>query len=124
MPALADAPPGADLRLRILGVDDIGDPREFVTTLTVPEGATAEERLENAGLELLTKGDEVIIDNVGFDSAAQRANLEFDQKILKVRAPVDQPPKELMFIPAFLLLGIVVFLQRLRRPRNAAAQAA
>ncbi len=122
--ALADAPPGADLRLRILGVDDIGDPREFVTTLTVPEGATAEERLENAGLELLTKGDEVIIDNVGFDSAAQRANLEFDQKILKVRAPVDQPPKELMFIPAFLLLGIVVFLQRLRRPRNAAAQAA
>jgi TRAP transporter 4TM/12TM fusion protein len=122
--ALAEAPPGVDLRLRILGVDEIGDPREFVTTLTVPEGATAEERLENAGLELLTQGNDVIIDNVTFGSPAQDANLEFDQKIVKVRAPADQPPKELMFIPAFLLLAGVVFLQRLRRPRNAAAQAA
>ncbi len=122
--ALAEAPVGSELRLRILGVDDIGEPKEFVTTLTVPEGATEEERLENAGLELLTEGDEVIIDNVTFNSAAQAANLEFDQKILQVRAPADQPAKELIFIPAFLLLAGVVFLQRLRRPRKADARPA
>jgi hypothetical protein len=122
--ALAEAPVGSELRLRILGVDEIGQPKEFVTTLTVPEGATEEDRLRNAGLELLTKGDEVIIDNVAFDSAAQKANLEFDQKILRVRAPAGQPPKELMFIPAFLLLVGVIFLQRLRRPRKPAAQPA
>jgi len=116
---------GEELRLRILGVDEIGEPKEFVTTLKVPEGATAEERVENAGLELLTKGDEVIIDNVTFGSEAQAANLEFDQKILQVRAPAEQPAKELMFIPAFLLLAALIFLQRLRRPRdNAAAQPA
>jgi len=122
--ALAAAPVGSELRLRILGVDEIGQPREFVTPLTVPDGATADERLTNAGLELLTKGDEVIIDNVTFGSPAQAANLEFDQKILKVRAPAGQPPKELMFIPAFVLLAGVVLLQRRRRPRTAAAQAA
>jgi hypothetical protein len=122
--ALAAAPVGSELRLRILGVDDIGEPREFVTPLTVPEGATAEERLEKAGLELLTKGDEVIIDNVAFDSPAQKANLEFDQKIVQVRAPADQPAKELMFIPAFVLLAGVVFLQRRRRPRTTAAHPA
>ncbi len=122
--ALAAAPVGSELRLRILGVDEIGQPREFVTPLPVPEGATADERLTNAGIELLTKGDEVIIDNVTFGSPAQAANLEFDQKILKVRAPAGQPPKELMFIPAFVLLAGVVYLQRRRRPRGAAAQPA
>ncbi len=122
--AMATAPAGEELRLRILGVDDIGEPREFVTTLTVPEGDTELERLENAGLELLTKGDEVIIDNVAFGSEAQAANLEFDQKIVQVRAPVDQPAKEWMFIPAFLLLAGIVFLQRMRRPRDTVEQTA
>jgi len=119
--ALETTPVGEELRLRILGVDEIGEPKEFVTTLKVPEGATAEERVENAGLELLTKGDEVIIDNVTFGSEAQAANLEFDQKILQVRAPAEQPAKELMFIPAFLLLAGLIFLQRMRRPRENAA---
>jgi TRAP transporter, 4TM/12TM fusion protein len=112
---LAHEPPGSELRLRILGVDQIGEPKEFVTTLTVPDGQTPEERLEKAGLELLEQGDDVIIDNVAFDSPAQAAGLDFDQKILKLRAPTDQPPKELMFIPGLLLLGAVVMLQRARR---------
>ncbi|MCW5698749.1 MAG: DUF3394 domain-containing protein, partial [Rhodospirillales bacterium] len=122
--ALAEASVGSELRLRILGVDDIGQPREFVTTLTVPDGASEEERLASAGLELLTKGEDVLIDNVTFDSPAQKANLEFDQKILKVRAPSAQPQKELMFIPALLILAGVVFLQRMRRPLEPAVQSA
>jgi hypothetical protein len=112
------------VRLRILGVDAVGSPREFVTELTVPEGGTGQERIDKAGLELLTQGDDVIVDNVAFGSPAQTAGLEFDQKILEVRAPSDQPPKELFFIPALVLLAGIVFLQRLRRPRTAAAQPA
>jgi TRAP-type uncharacterized transport system fused permease subunit len=122
--AMKEAPPGSEMRLRISGVDAVGSPREFVTLLAVPEGATGQERIEKAGLELLMQGDEVIIDNVAFGSPAQKAGLEFDQKILKVRAPADQPPKELMFIPALLLLAGIVFLQRMRRPRKGAEQPA
>jgi TRAP transporter 4TM/12TM fusion protein len=122
--AMESTPVGGALRLRILGVDAVGSPREFVTELTVPEGGTGQERIDKAGLELLTQGDDVIVDNVAFGSPAQTAGLEFDQKILEVRAPSDQPPKELFFIPALVLLAGIVFLQRLRRPRTAAAQPA
>jgi len=117
--ALADAPVGSELRLRISGVDDIGQPKEFSTILDVPDGATGAERLEQTGLELLVQDEAVTIDNVAFDSPAQAAGLEWDQKIEAVRAPTGQPPKELMFIPALLLLGGVVALQRMRRPRAA-----
>lgn len=120
--AVEQAPVGSELRLRILGVDEIGQPREFATTPVVPEGADGEEPLRKTGLELLIQGGEVIIDNVAFGSIAQAAKLGFDQEILRVRASSDRPPKEIMFIPALLLLTGVVFLQRLRHPRASAVQ--
>ncbi|MCP5364331.1 MAG: TRAP transporter permease [Hyphomicrobiales bacterium] len=117
--ALADAPVGSELRLRISGVDEVGQPKEFSTILDVPDGSTGADRLEKTGLVLLTQGNTVTIDNVAFDSPAQAAGLEWDQKIEAVRSPTGQPPKELMFIPALLLLGVVIVLQRMRQPKTA-----
>ena len=115
--------PGEELRLRVAGVDEVGAPREFVALLTVPEGASGPERLEAAGLKLVEKDGALIVDNVTFGSAAQKAGMDWDQKILKVRAPVSQPPKELMFIPALLLLGLIIVMQRKRRGVSETAQA-
>ena len=39
-------------------------------------------------------------------------------------APVDRWTKELMWIPAFLVFGLIVVLQRRRRDRTAAAASA
>jgi TRAP transporter 4TM/12TM fusion protein len=111
-------PPGEQLRLRVAGLDDVGSPREFVALLTLPEGATGAERLEAAGLELVETDGELIVDNVTFGSSAQAAGMDWDQKILKVRAPASQPPKELMYLPALLLLGLVIVVQRRRRGAN------
>jgi TRAP transporter 4TM/12TM fusion protein len=122
--ALGTGVPGQELRLRILGMDEFGDPKEFATTLVVPEGASAEERLQATGLTLVEQGEEILIDNVTFDSPAQAAGLDWDQKIVRVRAPSDQPPKELIWIPALIVLLGVVVLQRMRRPRQAAPQPA
>jgi hypothetical protein len=60
---------------------------------------------------------------VTFGSAAQKAGMDWDQKILKIRAPASQPPKELMFIPALLLLGLIFVMQRKRRDVNQTARA-
>ena len=109
---------GNDLRLRVAGVNDLGDPIEFVAILPIGEGATGEEKLENAGLLFRTDGDKMIIDDVSFDSAAQNAGLDWDQEVLRVLKPVPQPSKYLMFIPALLLLAMVVFLQRGRAARS------
>ncbi|WP_299727506.1 TRAP transporter permease [uncultured Tateyamaria sp.] len=118
---IADAalatPVGEDLRLRVAGVNDLGDPIEFVAVLTIPDGATGEERLENAGLLFRNEGETLFIDDVSFGSAAETAGLDWDQEVLRVLRPVGQPSKYLMFLPALLLLAGVIFLQRGRAAR-------
>ncbi|WP_323037012.1 TRAP transporter permease [Pararhodobacter sp.] len=106
--------PGSELRLRVSGVNDLGDPLEFVAVLPIGEGATGEERLTNAGLDLIFSPDRVMIDNVTYGSPAQSAGLDWDQQVLEVLQPVDVPAKYWMFIPALLLLAGVILLQRRR----------
>jgi hypothetical protein len=110
-------PVGEDLRLRVAGLNDLGDPIEFVAVLKIEEGATGEERLENAGLMFREDGDTLIIDDVSFGSTAETAGLDWDQEVLRVLRPIGQPTKYLMFLPALLLLSLVVFLQRGRNCR-------
>ena len=93
----------------------MGDPREFTVLLPVPDGASGEERLQKLGLALYEEGDKVLVDNVTFGSLAADAGLELDQQILSVRAQTDRWMKELMWIPGFLLFGLVVLLQRRRK---------
>ena len=118
--AAADATPtGEQLRLRVAGVNDLGDPIQFVAILPIAEGATGEEKLENAGVLFRNDGDRLIIDDVTFGSPAQDAGLDWDQEVLQVLKPLDQPTKYLMFIPALLLLGLIIFMQRGRAARAA-----
>ena len=112
--AAAATPPGETLRLRINGFDDLGDPKSFVALLPIPEGATGEERLEAAGLALVENDGKMIVDDAAFGSAAADAGLDWDQEIASVLQPADQPSKYLMYIPALLLLGLIVWLQRRR----------
>ncbi|WP_411890661.1 TRAP transporter permease [Yoonia sp. SDW83-1] len=124
---IADAalatPVGEDLRLRVAGMNDLGDPIEFVAILPIEEGATGDERLENAGLLFRNEGETLFIDDVSFGSAAADAGLDWDQEVLRVLRPVDQPTKYLMFLPALLVLALIVFLQR-GRSANAARKPA
>jgi len=117
--ALGDVADGSQLRLRIKGEDAVGDAREFSLLLPVPEGATGEERLEKLGLLTYEEGGKVLVDSVTFGSPAAEAGLEFDQEILNVRAPTDRWTKELMWIPGFMLFGLVIWLQRRRRKLEA-----
>ncbi|WP_417702745.1 TRAP transporter permease [Pseudomonas sp.] len=117
--ALDGVEDGSSLRLRILGEDAVGDPREFTVLLPVPDGASGQERLQKLGLNLYEEGDKVLVDSVTFGSMAADAGLEFDQQILNVRAPTDRWMKELMWIPGFLLFALVVLLQRRRKVAQA-----
>ncbi|MCB1857846.1 MAG: TRAP transporter permease [Gammaproteobacteria bacterium] len=113
--------PGDELRLRISGVNEVGAPREFTALLPVLAGASGDERLQAAGITTVVKDGQIVIDNVDYNSPAQKAGLDWDQVVLKVRAPTSQPWKELMYIPAFLLLGLIYIMQR-KRQRLVAAE--
>jgi len=105
------------IKLKIQGEDDIGNPREFVALLQVPEGVNGAEKLTQLGLELLNQDDKLIIDGVGYDSPAQKAGLDFDQVIAEVHIPQSQPWKELFYIPALLCLAFIIALQRRRKQK-------
>lgn len=116
---LASIEPGSEIRLRILGEDDVGRERSFVAPLTVGEGTTGEEKLESMGIELLTGDDgSLVIDGVGFDSVAEKAGLDFDQIIQNVSLPQSSLPKQLIYIPALLLLAFIWKMQSGRREKT------
>ena len=122
--AAMDAAVGQDLRLEVSGLNSVGDPVTFTALLPVGEGETGMERLEASGLTVLVNGDEAIVDNAAFGSPAADAGFDWDQKIEKVLKPVAQPSKYFMFLPALLLLGLVMMLQRGRAGRVQTAAAA
>jgi len=99
---------------------------EFVSrTVLLPMGPAApgEERLSEVGLGLRTEDGKVYIDNLMFGSPAEQAGLDFDWEITAIVRSADRPPKELMFIPAIALLGLMAWLQLGRRRRQAPAAA-
>jgi hypothetical protein len=117
-------PAGDDLRIRVAGLNDLGDPINFVALVPIGDEATGEERLEAAGLMFRDADGKMLIDDVAFGSAAADAGLDWDQEVLRVLRPIGQPSKYLMFIPALLVLGAIVMLQRGRNAANASRKQA
>ncbi len=114
----SEVPPGQELRLHIDGVNDIGDPISFVAILRLPDGVTGGERLENAGVEFIEMDGQLMVDSVAFGSVAQRAGLDWDQVVSGVLIPNPQPWKELMYIPALFVLGLIILAQRARHRKT------
>ena len=116
--------PGARIRIMIEG-ENLRDGSKFTKTvmLSVGDEKTATERLAGVGIEIRDEGGKTFIDNVVFSSPAEKAGLDFDQEILNVQVPSKRPSKQLMVIPAMLLLVLVWFLQRGRQKKLKAAEA-
>ncbi len=119
--ALADAEPGSTLRTIITGPDfDTFEMKDITVPLTVPdvEGATA--RLDALGIILVPNGDVQQMDEPGFGTDLSDALSSFDfygdepVAITSVQAAANQMPKELIWIPALLLLALIAYLQKSR----------
>ncbi|WOX48154.1 TRAP transporter permease [Aeromonas sp. XH] len=105
------------LRLRMEGEDAVGKLRRFTVLLPVPEGTSGEDRLAKLGIQTYEQDGKILIDTVTFGSQAADLGLEMDQQILSVKAPTERWHKELMWLPGFLLFGVIVWLQRRRAVR-------
>ncbi len=118
MQVVADAQVGDEVRVIIDTLDDVGDPIRLTKIVDIAEGASGEERLEAFGLTLIEEDGKVMVDNAAFDSPAANAGFDFDQQIDTVLAPLPQPSKYLLYLPALALLGLIYFLQRGRNLRE------
>jgi hypothetical protein len=121
-----DAPAGNSLRVVVEGLTIEG--KQTRKTVLLPlgpaEGKSGSERLRHAGIMVQPMGDAVQITNVIFNSKAEKAGVDFGWKITALERPNEQPPKELFFIPALVLLGGVYLLQRRRRRQSGTAGSA
>jgi TRAP transporter 4TM/12TM fusion protein len=113
--------PGSQLIIKVSGEDLNG--KAYTKTLMLPvgdEGAGA-ERLTAIGFETRDEADKILVDNVVFSSAAEKAGIDFDQEIINIQVLTKRPPKQLMFFPALALLALIWFLQRGRKSKLEAA---
>ncbi|MBW1776684.1 MAG: TRAP transporter permease [Deltaproteobacteria bacterium] len=117
--------PGTQLAMWVKGEKFDGTKYSKVVVLQVGDAATGKERLSAMGFETRTEEGKVMVDIVSFASPAEKAGMDFDQEILNILVPNDRPPKQIMFIPAIVLLALIYRLQRGRlRKQDAAAAAA
>jgi len=122
MEHVENVPAGDSIVLQASGMSLSGDEVSTYLSLELPEAESPEARLEGAGLELSRQDDTMVVDFVGYGSAAEDAGISFGWTIDAVQVENERPPKELMFIPALILLGLVAFGQlRRRTPEEASA---
>ncbi|OOF65715.1 TRAP transporter permease [Rodentibacter sp. Ppn85] len=121
---LEKTPVGQNLLLKVSGMNPYGKQIEFYSQLSVPQGETGEQRLQNLGLTLLhtqekievdgKQIDKVVIDMVETDSPAAKAGLNWDQTIIDIYLPLVSLEKEWMFIPGLMIIFLVGWNQRRR----------
>ncbi len=115
---------GEQLRLMIKGEKMSGEEFTMTVMLQVGEAATGTERLAEIGIETREEDGKTLVDNVVFASPAEKAQIDWDQEIINIQVPAKRPPKQLMFIPAFLLFVFVWLAQRGRSRKETATLAA
>jgi hypothetical protein len=115
---VGNMPADATLRIKVMGENmATGKIDEKFVELPLGEAnPDGESRLENnVGLTLRVEDEKVIVDQVGFDSPTEKAKIDFDWQITVVELPNDRLPKEVFWIPALGLLGLIIVVQRRRR---------
>ncbi len=117
-------PPGTPLTVVFRG-EFAGQVDDVTIVLDVGEGDTGEQRLQGSGLSLMTEAESVIVGMTPFSGPGAGTSIAFGYEVATVTYPLETPAKEWMYLPALLLLGGVVGLQRMRRePAPPARQSA
>jgi TRAP transporter 4TM/12TM fusion protein len=125
--AAENYPVGELLRLRVVGPDfDYPDKMSQLTLLAdLGAAGDGETRLEQAGLTVIMDDEGAALDEPFAGTAFFQTLQMFDfyddplVRIDQVQIPAERVAKEVFYIPALLLLGIVVLLQRRRQTKPA-----
>lgn len=116
MDFVEEAPPNSFLRIAVAGFDPVTFEDSLKTVmLNLGPQAEAQQRLLHAGLMVTPMGDSLSIMSVIEGTDASRFGIASGWEVENLLVPnPDRPPKELFFIPALLLLGLVYLLQKRR----------
>ncbi|HHK74433.1 MAG TPA: DUF3394 domain-containing protein, partial [Rhizobiales bacterium] len=123
MALAAAAPDGGTLRIRITG-PDFDDPDKINYTsliLKLGKAGDGETRFTQSGLMVMEDNGKVIVEGLTWDSKLKHLDKLFTMGdpdkplyIDEVLLENDRMPKEIFYIPALLLLGFIIMIQRRR----------
>jgi len=123
--ALEAAVVGDDLRVVVEGPDFLsGEIRDTTLLVKVESEGSGAERMAEAGLTVFEEDGLVKLEEPMFGTPYSEVMQGFDfyadapVQITAIKAPKQQMPQELIFIPALLVLGLVALLQRARMTRQ------
>ncbi len=116
------APAGTDMRLVVSGPDfDTAQITSKTIILPIEGEGDGVSRLDEVGLMIMVEDGKVLLDEPfpGSTYAKKLGGFDFygDEPVViaEVKIPAERMPKELFYIPALLLLGVVVIFQRRRQ---------
>jgi len=118
MQVVESIPVDGNVTLKIEGISLEGDDVSKTVLLPMGPAGTGVERLSFAGIELRDEDGRAIVDMVAFDSPAQKLGVDFDFEITGIQVETDRPAKQVIYLPALALLGLVIVLQRRRRDED------
>ncbi|MCW5691705.1 MAG: TRAP transporter permease [Pseudolabrys sp.] len=110
-----EVPQGETLRFRVMSQTRAGDEVEKVVRLTLRDGKTGAERLQSAGMSVMSLGDRTQIGTVRFGSQATKYGLAAGDQVTAVLVPAERPNRYWFAIPALIVLAGIVLLQRRRQ---------
>ena len=125
--AVGSVPLGTPVRLVISAPDFDTSEVGTKTIVLIPEqDAGGLERLSAAGLDVFEEDDVLRVDEPFpgtpyFETLANEYDFYADEpvQIISAEVPNDRMPKEIFFLPAFLLLGLIILIQRRRATQPA-----
>ncbi len=110
----AAAPRDSGLRLRIEGTTIDGKQMQKTVLLPLANEGTAQQRLAKSGLTIMNVPGGVQIAAVGLRSAADKAGIEQGFMVTGIETEATRPAKEWVFLPAIVLLALIMLAQRRR----------
>lgn len=118
--------PGETVRFVVAGPDFItGETRQLTVVHTVAETDPTRGRAATAGLLLLFENGQLFMDEPMFGTPYQQQLQGFDfyaaerVEVVSLLSPNHRMPKQVFYIPALLLLGLVIIMQRRRQTKPA-----
>lgn len=102
-----------------------GDPVSLTISHVISPGDPSTKRLEGAGLIMLPEQDRLFLDEPVFGSPFQVQLKNFDfyldnrVEITEVMVAAERLPKQVFYLPAIILLFVVIVLQRRRQTKPA-----
>ena len=124
--AFDDASPGDTVRFVVAGPGFTdGKLTQLTLVHSVTETDPATGRADAAGLLLMPEGDKLFMDEPMFGTPYQEKLSGFDfytdqrVEVVSLLSPAHRMPKQIFYLPALLLLALVVMMQRRRQTKPA-----